>query len=45
MGEDNTSKSSKWTDKQEIYLSWLASPKALREPKTQTDLADYLWIH
>jgi len=34
----------KWTDKQNIYLDWLASPKSLREPKTQTDLADKLGI-
>lgn len=45
MSEENSSKSSKWTDQQIIYLDWLASPKSLREPKTQTDLADKLGVH
>lgn len=32
------------TDEQNIYLDWKASPKALREPKTETELADKLGV-
>ena len=35
----------KWTDQQNIYLDWLASPKCLREPKTQIELSEKLGIH
>jgi hypothetical protein len=33
-----------WTDKQRVYMAWLALPAALREPKTQQAFADALEV-
>jgi hypothetical protein len=44
MAEESTQATRKWTDNQEIYLDWLASPKSLREPKSQTELADKIGV-